>query len=323
MAMRDGIQKLVFRTVKEGDKTYCGVKGNGGHLLHRFVNERNSHGHNPGYIYLTYLPVGPHKGCYHIGKAEYTTIGSDDFDLEAIHLMLLEQLRKRISQYHPAKTVTDKKYDKAQFVHGIRVACGEGAEKQPHHFFRRNKLPGGELFDLDEEDVNIFKQAEGNVLDRPIEHLSAESFAGYLQRRGMSAEIIRQWVLLPNSQTRGRDRISAQSKEQEYIMTYVGKPPTNAEPLAGKRSRGNRWYTVDGVEGVELPTLFLRCIHSLRNHGVVNVALRQYVSAEETILRFIQHWRYSDYTKMYQVTPDEWETIFHALRSASSRKKRF
>ena len=123
---------LVFKTEKDGDKTYCCVKDNGEKVIHRFADERNGHGHDPGYVYLAYLPKGECKGFYKIGKVEYTKVGTDDFDLDEVHMKLLEALQTRLKSYHPPRNRTDAIYDGAQFVHGIRVACGEGAEKASH-----------------------------------------------------------------------------------------------------------------------------------------------------------------------------------------------
>jgi hypothetical protein len=150
-------------------------------------------------VYLAYLPNGSSKGHYHIGKVEYTKVGTDDFDLDEIEPDLLGALKKRFKNYHPARKGSDVMYDGARFVHAIRVACGEGAEKQPHAFFdilgrRFNK--GSESFELTEGDVEIFKSATGDVLDRPIKHLTAKQFAGYLLNGGLSDEAIREWVLL-------------------------------------------------------------------------------------------------------------------------------
>jgi hypothetical protein len=75
---------------------------------------------------------------------------------------------------HPAKTKDDQKYDGTQFVHGIRVACGGGEEKQPHYFFGLKKQPGGEIFSLGKEDIELFKKAKGDILDREIKHLKTE-----------------------------------------------------------------------------------------------------------------------------------------------------
>lgn len=197
---------LVFKTIKEWDRTYCCVKDNGEKIIHRPANDRNSHGHDPGYVYLAYLPKGEYKGLYKIGKVEYTGVGTDDFDLDEINVDLLKVLQKRFSNYHPSRSQTDAIYDGAQFIHGIRVACGEGAEKQPHSFFKLKKWAqlDRELYDLTEADIEAFKTATGSVLDRPIKHLTAEEFARYLATvRSLPAKAIREWVVLPDN--RGKD----------------------------------------------------------------------------------------------------------------------
>jgi hypothetical protein len=74
------------------------------------------------------------------------------------------------------------------------------------------------------------------------------------------------------------------------------------------------WYAVDGLQGAELPTLFGRCIRSLRKHGTVDVALRKDIDAEEKISQFKK--RYPDYMAQFEVTPEECKTIFMAIRSA-------
>jgi hypothetical protein len=321
--------KLIFRTIKDGEKTYCGVRDDGRHLSHRFIDERNGHGHDPGYVYLVYLPTGPYRGCYHIGKVEYTKIGTDDFDLDKIHVELLRELQRRLNGYHPAKTKDDQKYNGAQFVHGIRVACGEGAEKQPHHLFRLKKLSGGEIFDLKEEDIEILKKAEGSILGRDIKHLSAEVFAGYLANQGLPDETIREWVVLPENKKITVDRLkqylvtknsksSLSFKDVENIARNLAKPLMKTRPASTHVTLKGGWYVVDGLQGVEIPTFFKRCIESLRKHGAVHVVLRKNIDAEDKIFRFKNHWRYQDYTRQYQITHEEWQTIFETVRSAKT-----
>jgi len=76
------------------------------------------------------------------------------------------------------------------------------------------------------------------------------------------------------------------------------------------------WYAVDGLQGVELPTLYERCIKGLRQHGSFDVVLKKGIKAEEKISLFKNHRRYLDYTTQYEVTPEEWEIIFMSIRSA-------
>jgi hypothetical protein len=76
------------------------------------------------------------------------------------------------------------------------------------------------------------------------------------------------------------------------------------------------WYAVNGVQGAELPTLFERCIKRLREDTTLDVALRNDVDAEIKIAQFKNHWRYGDYTTRFEVTPEEWERVFTAIRSA-------
>ena len=197
MTQKTDMPKLTFKTIKHEDKTYCGVRDGGTNLVHRFANERNGHGHDPGYVYLVYLPKGDYKGLYHIGKAEYAKVGMDGFDLDEIDSQLRGRLHWRLSLYHPTRKGTDTPHDGAQFVHGIRVACGEGAEKQPHSFFKLKKLSNREIFDLTEADVETFKTATGSVLDRPIKHLTTKEFVSYLAKdHGFSDKDIREWVFL-------------------------------------------------------------------------------------------------------------------------------
>jgi hypothetical protein len=50
----------------------------------------------------------------------------------------------------------------------------------------------------------------------------------------------------------------------------------------------------------------------------MDVTLRKDIDAETKIFQFKNHWRYQDYTRQYQVTPEEWQTIFAAVRSAKT-----
>jgi len=188
---------IVFETTLLGNRTCCGVS-NG---FHRFANERNKHGHYPGIVYLIYLPKGQFKGKCKIGKVEHTDVETDDFDLDKIHNQLLERLHGRFHRYHPGRGRFDAKYDGAQFVHGIRVACGEGGEKQPQAFFtNKGKWVKHEIFSLGEDDIEIFKSAKGEMLDRPIKHILAEEFAKYLsEEKGLMNEDIKARVLLPRA----------------------------------------------------------------------------------------------------------------------------
>ncbi len=191
--------KLVFKTVENRGRIYCGVKDGVPYLAHKTAKERNGHGHDPSYVYLAYLPKGKYKGLYKIGKVEYTKVGTDDFILnKKLEIKLLEALKRRFANYHPG-VGNDEIYDGAQFVHGIRVACGEGAEKQPHSFFRTRKVPqlDRELYSLSETDIQVFKNATGQILGRRIKHLTAEEFVHYLENCGLSDKTIHKWVVLP------------------------------------------------------------------------------------------------------------------------------
>jgi hypothetical protein len=334
MKQRKVIPMLLFKTIKDGEKTYCGVRASGKPLVHRFVKERNSHGHDPGYVYLTYLPKGPYNGCYHIGKVEYTKIGTDDFDLDEIDRELLGELQRRLSNYHPGQKGTDIIYDGAQFVHGIRVACGEGAEKQPHSFFRLKKCPqvDRELFNLTETEIKIFKKAKGSILGREIKHLTADVFASYLANQGLSDETIHEWVVLPDNKKITVSRLkkylvkkngesSLLFQDKANMTKFLAEPNMKTSPAITHIVFKGAWYVVDGMQGTELPTLFIRCIKSLRQNGAVHVMLRKDIDADDKILRFKNHWRYQDYTKRYRVNPEEWQKIFMAVRGAKKCKK--
>jgi hypothetical protein len=204
MTQANAVRKLVFKTTKIGDKIYCGIRDGVPYLLHKTSKERKGHGHDPGYVYLAYLPKGKYKGLYKIGKVEYTKVGTDDFILNRkLEMKLLEALQKRFGNYHPG-IGSDEVYDGAQFVHGIRVACGEGAEKQPHSFFKPNKLPqvDRELYSLTETEIEAFKTATGQVLGRRIKHLTAKEFSDYLAKYGFSEKAIWEWVVLPRPETK-------------------------------------------------------------------------------------------------------------------------
>ncbi len=323
------IPNLVFKTICKGNKTICGVRDTGRLLPHRFVKERNAHGHDPGYVYLAYLSKGPYKGFYHIGKVEYTKVGSDDFDLDEIDLKLLGELKRRLSNYHPGQKGTDVVYDGAQFVHGIRVACGEGAEKQPHSFFRLKKCPqvDRELFNLTETDIKIFKKAKGSILGREIKHLTADVFASYLANQGLSDETIHEWVVLPDNKkitvsklkkylVKKNGESSLLFQDKANTAKFLAEPNMKTSPATTQIVFKGTWYAIDGMQGTELPTLFIRCIKSLRQNGAVHVTLRKDIDADDKIFRFKNHWRYQDYTKHYQITLEEWEMIFTAILCA-------
>lgn len=186
-------RKLLFET----DMINCAK-----HLQHRYADRRNCNGygfgHFPGYIYIAFLPFGPYKGHYHIGKTECTAVVDDNFDLDEIELQSLDKLRERFYRYRKNPSRSDEKYRGAKFVHGIRVACAEGAEKHPHSFFKEYKVSRSEIFDLSELHIDIFKKAKGQVLGRKIKHLNAEVFASYLANLGKPDKEIRELVVLPN-----------------------------------------------------------------------------------------------------------------------------
>lgn len=184
---------LEFKTREDGKNTYC---GEGTKLIHRFADRRNKTGHYPVFVYLAYIPQSKYRGRYKIGKAEHTKITWDDFDLDEIHKELMNYLYNRLKKYHPGKGKFEAKYDGAQFVHAIRVACGEGAEKQPQYLFKKHgKFYENEVFKLSKEDIEIFKNAKGSLLGRPIKHLTAKDFAKYLlEEKALSKNAIQEWI---------------------------------------------------------------------------------------------------------------------------------
>lgn len=83
-----------------------------------------------------------------------------------------------------------------------------------------------------------------------------------------------------------------------------------------ERGSKNSWYSVNGFRGVELPSLFKRCIEYLRQQEPLNITLKKDINAEEKISRFKNHKWYQDYTTQFEVTPEEWEIIFRGVRTA-------
>ena len=92
------------------------------------------------------------------------------------------------------------------------------------------------------------------------------------------------------------------------------------ENIAAAKGSKRSWYAINGLEGTELPTMFDRCIKAFRRSGTVDVAFRKGINPEEKILLFKNHRCYQDFTTRYEVTPEEWEHIFTAIRSAKPMK---
>lgn len=109
------------------------------------------------------------------------------------------------------------------------------------------------------------------------------------------------------------------SPEPSVTISTTGIDEIEENLAAVSRDGGGTkgiWYSVDGAQGVELPTLFERCIRRIRENGVVDISLRKDMDAEVKISQFKNHWRYGDLTTRFEVTPEEWERVFTAIRSA-------
>jgi hypothetical protein len=299
-------QTLVFKTTKIGNKTYCGVEGGSKSSIHRPAEERNATGHDPGYVYVAYLPSGKYSGLYHIGKAEYTKVGTDDFDLDEIQMNLLEALKVRLKRYRRG-TRTDEKYNGAKFVHGIRVACGEGAEKQPQFFFTGlGKLvqKGFEIFNLSEDDIETFKKAIGSVLGHPIKHLTAEEFAGYLATDPKLSDKINEWVVLPDikvSTNNSAEKYPFSDNSQTSLSSIEGiqnRRINAAKPLRNARP-------VDTEDGDRLPLMSENNLVALKhqNHKAVHIV---FLDAKSGKLRIC---RPTMLDTTYGSQPTEWEVV--------------
>lgn len=178
--MKTGKQ-LVFKTdcrVENGRAvTICGPQRSGPGVRHRFAGERSTNGHCPGYVYLLSLA----NGYFKIGKVEDTRIQTDDFDLDALDDDLLLLLTERLLQHQEDKSKSH--YNDFVFLYAIRVACGEGGEKHPQVMLG-NRMGGREMFELSQEDIELFKNATGELLNHPIKHLTAVEFGHYLDGIG-------------------------------------------------------------------------------------------------------------------------------------------
>jgi hypothetical protein len=127
----------------------------------------------------------------------------------------------------------------------------------------------------------------------------------------LSTEIVaRTAITVTYQQGSPQPSVSIQTTSLEEIEENIA-----ATSSGGRGSKGI-WYEVNGLQGAELPALFERCIKALRRPGPVDVVIRTDINVEEKISLFKNHWRYQDYTTRYKVTPEEWETIFMAIRSA-------
>lgn len=194
-------RKLVFKTryIEQEDGSvfaYCGIKNK----PHRWASKRTDKsatpprdhpGHDPGFVYLLSFPdSNPNfAGKYKIGKTEYILKPqTDDFDLDEIENHLLGSLYKRLKKFQSGGR-TDDKYKGAKLVHAIRVACGEGAEKQPQSFFGdEDKKYKFEVYNLDGDDIELFKSATGCVVGHCIKHYSAKRVAQYLREHTKESE---------------------------------------------------------------------------------------------------------------------------------------
>jgi hypothetical protein len=172
---------LVFWTktaVEDGQAvTYCGPQRRGKGIRHLFAGKRGSNGHCPGYVYLLALA----NGYYKIGKVEDTSIQTDDFILDEIDEGLLWCLKNRLIEHQEDKKLPH--YNDYVFLHAIRVACGEGGEKHPQVALGERVGPG-EMYALSKEDIEAFKNAAGELLGRPIKHVTAMEFGEYLDSVG-------------------------------------------------------------------------------------------------------------------------------------------
>lgn len=174
-------KQLVFQTdyrVENGRAvTICGPQRKGPGVRHQFAGERDTRGHCPGHVYLLALA----NGYFKIGKCEDTTVQTDDFDLDEINQALLFRLKERLLEHQEDKR--SPHYNDFVFLHAIRVACGEGGEKHPSVLLgsRRDRR---EMFELSAEDIETFKNATGELLGRPIKHVTAEEFRHYLDSIG-------------------------------------------------------------------------------------------------------------------------------------------
>lgn len=110
-------------------------------------------------------------------------------------------------------------------------------------------------------------------------------------------------------------KLSSSVEGSENIARNTDKFRSIKTPVTSCKPSKAIWYAVNGVQGTELPTLFERCIKSLRERGTADVTLREDIDAEETIFRFRHHQGYQRFTMRCKPTPEELENVFAAIRS--------
>jgi len=195
---------------------------------------------------------------------------------------------------------------------GFSIICKIFGAKKVEELMRKAKRNGGEpdLFVYLDHSPNSAWFVEVKRKNEPLTSAQVENFP-FIRDLLCPIEIAR--IVRLNEQRFPLSVECAESQARNMV-----KSRTKTTPAATHSGSKTVWYEVNGQQGSELPTFFLRCVYSLRERGTMDVTLRKDIHPEDKIFQFENHHRYQDYTKKYQVTSEEWQTIFTAVRSADT-----
>lgn len=108
------------------------------------------------------------------------------------------------------------------------------------------------------------------------------------------------------------------SPEPGVSITTTGIEEIEDNLASFSRPGGSKvfWYSVNGREGAELPTLFLHCLNSIRKTGSADILLKKEIDPELKISEFKHHRGYPRFKDRTSITPEEFDKVCTMIRSA-------
>jgi hypothetical protein len=191
---------------------------------------------------------------------------------------------------------------------GFSTICKIFGERRVNELMRKAQRNGGEpdLFVYLNQDPSSAWFVEAKRRTESLTSAQIENFP-FITDLLCPIEIAR---IVPSN-----TRTSSVSAEGSENRTRASMPCIFETPVTSRKHPKPIWYAVNGSKGAELPTLFERCIKSLRERGTAKVVLRDGIDAEEVIFRFRYHPGYQRFIARCKPTPQELEDIFATVRS--------
>lgn len=236
--------------------------------------------------------------------------GNNNFAAMVVKQFLMTQKFQVLSSSEEFALLFDR--GKRDETDGFRIICRIFGEERVKELMTKAPRNGGEpdLFVYFDHDPKNAWFVEAKRKDESLTPSQKQNFP--LIERSLCPIVIAR--IVPSNDPRHLLSIEGvESPARDIAESHVV-----ATPVSTRKVSKAIWYTVNGVQGAELPTLFVRCLKGLRVSGTADVTLRKDIDPENKIFQFKNHPGYQPFMLQHKPTPEELESVFAVIRSGKT-----